>query len=223
MYETLLGRDGFRKGMDLYFQRHDGTAVTCDDFRAAMQAGSVNHPRPRLAWVPGFQSRRRDCYMTAGHSLRGFLTKRSPFFHSGASSLQRALCFWGERLILRHCARNAKIAAGRQWPRPLAVREVVLPGGHAGAEGRRHLGPGAGDLHLDAAPWLSLWSRERWRNGAPGFLFFPRRVFVSLQHVGGFAWGPGRARRGLSCSRVFLAVGRPYSNTTMLLQLNGDF
>ncbi|WP_225972565.1 aminopeptidase N [Ephemeroptericola cinctiostellae] len=36
MYETLLGRDGFRKGMDLYFERHDGTAVTCDDFRAAM-------------------------------------------------------------------------------------------------------------------------------------------------------------------------------------------
>ncbi|MHC4894489.1 MAG: aminopeptidase N, partial [Planctomycetota bacterium] len=36
MYETLLGRDGFRKGMDLYFDRHDGQAVTCDDFRAAM-------------------------------------------------------------------------------------------------------------------------------------------------------------------------------------------
>jgi len=36
MYQTLLGRDGFRKGMDLYFQRHDGQAVTCDDFRAAM-------------------------------------------------------------------------------------------------------------------------------------------------------------------------------------------
>ncbi len=36
MYQTLLGRAGFRKGMDLYFQRHDGTAVTCDDFRAAM-------------------------------------------------------------------------------------------------------------------------------------------------------------------------------------------
>ncbi|WP_343548303.1 aminopeptidase N, partial [Ralstonia sp.] len=36
MYQTLLGRDGFRKGMDLYFQRHDGHAVTCDDFRAAM-------------------------------------------------------------------------------------------------------------------------------------------------------------------------------------------
>ena len=36
MYQTLLGRAGFRKGMDLYFQRHDGTAVACDDFRAAM-------------------------------------------------------------------------------------------------------------------------------------------------------------------------------------------
>jgi aminopeptidase N len=36
MYQTLLGKEGFRKGMDLYFQRHDGQAVTCDDFRAAM-------------------------------------------------------------------------------------------------------------------------------------------------------------------------------------------
>ncbi|HJV73096.1 MAG TPA: DUF3458 domain-containing protein, partial [Noviherbaspirillum sp.] len=36
MYQTLLGRDGFRKGMDLYFRRHDGQAVECDDFRAAM-------------------------------------------------------------------------------------------------------------------------------------------------------------------------------------------
>merc|ERR1719221_2322235 len=36
MYRTLLGKEGFRKGMDLYFARHDGQAVTCDDFRAAM-------------------------------------------------------------------------------------------------------------------------------------------------------------------------------------------
>ena len=36
MYHTLVGADGFRKGMDLYFQRHDGQAVTCDDFRASM-------------------------------------------------------------------------------------------------------------------------------------------------------------------------------------------
>ncbi|MFV1992981.1 MAG: aminopeptidase N, partial [Acidiferrobacterales bacterium] len=36
MYQTLLGQAGFRKGMDLYFKRHDGQAVTTDDFRAAM-------------------------------------------------------------------------------------------------------------------------------------------------------------------------------------------
>lgn len=36
MLQTLLGRDGFRRGMDLYFQRHDGQAVTCDDFVAAL-------------------------------------------------------------------------------------------------------------------------------------------------------------------------------------------
>src|SRR3569623_1598102 len=40
MYQTLLGREGFRKGMDLYFLRHDGQAVTCDDFRAAMADAS---------------------------------------------------------------------------------------------------------------------------------------------------------------------------------------
>jgi aminopeptidase N len=36
MLHTLLGADGFRRGMDLYFERHDGQAVTCDEFRAAM-------------------------------------------------------------------------------------------------------------------------------------------------------------------------------------------
>ena len=37
MMHTLLGADGFRKGMDLYFQRHDGQAVTCEDFVRAME------------------------------------------------------------------------------------------------------------------------------------------------------------------------------------------
>ena len=37
MLHTLLGADGFRKGCDLYFQRHDGQAVTCDDFVSAIE------------------------------------------------------------------------------------------------------------------------------------------------------------------------------------------
>lgn len=41
MMHTLLGETGFRKGLDLYFKRHDGQAVTCDDFIAAM--ADANH------------------------------------------------------------------------------------------------------------------------------------------------------------------------------------
>ncbi|MGC2410679.1 MAG: aminopeptidase N [Methyloceanibacter sp.] len=36
MLQTLLGREGFRKGLDLYFERHDGEAVTVEDFVDAM-------------------------------------------------------------------------------------------------------------------------------------------------------------------------------------------
>ena len=36
MMNSLLSQEGFRKGMDLYFERHDGQAVTCDDFVNAM-------------------------------------------------------------------------------------------------------------------------------------------------------------------------------------------
>ena len=36
MMQTLVGREGFAKGMKLYFDRHDGHAVTCDDFAQAM-------------------------------------------------------------------------------------------------------------------------------------------------------------------------------------------
>lgn len=40
MYHTLLGDDGFRRGIDLYFRRHDGQAVTCEAFLAAMADAS---------------------------------------------------------------------------------------------------------------------------------------------------------------------------------------
>ena len=40
MQRNLLGAEGFRKGMDLYFRRHDGQAVTTDDFVGCMQDAS---------------------------------------------------------------------------------------------------------------------------------------------------------------------------------------
>ncbi|MGZ5181966.1 MAG: aminopeptidase N, partial [Ramlibacter sp.] len=36
MMQTLVGREGFERGITLYFQRHDGQAVTCDDFAQAI-------------------------------------------------------------------------------------------------------------------------------------------------------------------------------------------
>ena len=50
MQHLLLGDKGFRDGMDLYFARHDGQAVTCDDFVQSMQdASSVDLAQFR-AW-----------------------------------------------------------------------------------------------------------------------------------------------------------------------------
>ena len=50
MQHTLLGEEGFRAGMDEYFRRHDGQAVTCDDFVAAMESVyKAQHPEHDFA------------------------------------------------------------------------------------------------------------------------------------------------------------------------------
>ncbi|GAB2660842.1 aminopeptidase N [Vibrio panuliri] len=49
MYHTLLGEEGFQKGMQLYVERHDGTAATCEDFVKAMEdANGVDLSQFRL-------------------------------------------------------------------------------------------------------------------------------------------------------------------------------
>ena len=40
MFATMLGAEAFRRGCDLYFERFDGTAATCEDFVASMEAAS---------------------------------------------------------------------------------------------------------------------------------------------------------------------------------------
>ncbi|MBF0420393.1 MAG: aminopeptidase N [Magnetococcales bacterium] len=50
MLATLLGTDGFRRGMDDYFSRFDGQAVTVEDFLTAMSSGSGRDLRPFLLW-----------------------------------------------------------------------------------------------------------------------------------------------------------------------------
>ncbi len=50
MLHTLLGVDGFRRGTDLYFDRHDGQAVTCEDWLAAMEAATGRDLRQFRRW-----------------------------------------------------------------------------------------------------------------------------------------------------------------------------
>lgn len=50
MIHTLLGPDLFRKGSDLYFERHDGQAVTTDDFVKAMEDASGRDLRQFRLW-----------------------------------------------------------------------------------------------------------------------------------------------------------------------------
>ncbi|PHR81609.1 MAG: aminopeptidase N [Colwellia sp.] len=50
MLHTLLGKDNFRAGMDLYFKRFDGMAVTCDDFIDAMSDASNKNLKQFKLW-----------------------------------------------------------------------------------------------------------------------------------------------------------------------------
>ncbi len=53
MMQTLVGRTGFAKGMTLYFARHDGSAVTCDDFAQAIADGNPDSALAKL--LPQFK------------------------------------------------------------------------------------------------------------------------------------------------------------------------
>jgi len=48
MMQTLVGREGFARGLKLYFERHDGQAVTCDDFAQAMADANPGSELARL-------------------------------------------------------------------------------------------------------------------------------------------------------------------------------
>ena len=90
MQQTLLGQDGFRKGMDLYFKRHDGQAVTCDDFVAAMadannkdlnqfkrwysQAGT-----PKVKVVESFNGNTYQIILTQSCAATPGQSKKEPF------------------------------------------------------------------------------------------------------------------------------------------------
>ncbi len=86
MMQTLVGREGFAKGMALYFERHDGHAVTCDDFAQAIADANPASDLARLlpqfkrwysqAGTPRVQA--RGVYDAAGRSYTLTLAQSCP-------------------------------------------------------------------------------------------------------------------------------------------------
>ncbi len=81
MIQTLIGREAFRRGMDEYFRRHDGQAVTCEDFVAAMARASGFDFSQFMGWYrhPGTpQVAARGRYDAAARRYTLSFTQTSP-------------------------------------------------------------------------------------------------------------------------------------------------
>src|SRR5919204_1328453 len=83
MQYTLLGEEKFQAGMRLYFQRHDGQAVTCDDFVQAMQDASGVDLSQFKRWYDVAGTPVLDCASTFENGLLTLSVKQSmnPPFH----------------------------------------------------------------------------------------------------------------------------------------------
>lgn len=141
MQHTLLGEEGFRAGMDEYFRRHDGQAVTCDDFVAAMESVYVKqHPgrtldvfrnwyrqagTPRVSVTLDYDAAARRCTITLAQQCRPVGVERradkldkQPFHIPFAMGL---LDRQGNPILLHHDGREQETAllelttAREQW------------------------------------------------------------------------------------------------------------
>ena len=93
MINQILGADNFRKGTDLYFERHDGQAVTTEDFVKAMEdANSIDLTQfrrwysqagtPKLSVSSSFDAENRKYTLTVEQSCPATpgQVKKKPFF-----------------------------------------------------------------------------------------------------------------------------------------------
>jgi aminopeptidase N len=81
MLHTLVGEAGFRRGMDLYFERHDGQAVTCDDFVTAIGDASGRDFSQFRRWYAQAGTPRitaRGIYDAAARSYELTLSQSTP-------------------------------------------------------------------------------------------------------------------------------------------------
>ena len=117
MQHTLLGPAAFRRGMDLYFERHDGQAVTCDDFVQAMQDASGLDLTQFKRW-----------YSQAGTPvvrLAGRYDEAAQDVHARSGAGSRAVAGPARQGAVPHPARRRPARPGRR--RPAAARRRRPP------------------------------------------------------------------------------------------------
>jgi aminopeptidase N len=79
MMATMLGPERFRRGADLYFARHDGQAVTCDDFVKAMEdGGGIDLSRFRLWYSQAGTPKVKATVRQEGHDAMVALEQSVP-------------------------------------------------------------------------------------------------------------------------------------------------
>jgi aminopeptidase N len=126
MQHTLLGEEKFMAGMRLYFQRHDGQAVTCDDFVQAMQDASGVDLTQFRRWYDVAGTPVLDCsgaYADGTFTLTVRQSMNPPFHIPLAVKI-------GEREQLLHVRKSEErfsFAGLKQRPVPSLLRRFSAP------------------------------------------------------------------------------------------------
>ena len=111
MIQTLIGREGFRAGLEEYLRRHDGQAVTCEDFVAAMAACAPKVAQGTARFDPE-------------RFMRWYAEPGTP--RVAASGEYDAA---GRRYTLHFTQSNAKASAAAPYPIPIRVALYDPAGG----------------------------------------------------------------------------------------------
>ena len=137
MIETILGREGFKKGMDLYFATFDGQAITTEDFVWAMgEANGVDlsafsiwyaqHGTPQLEIQTAYEKASQTFTITFTQHVKEdkvlVIPQKIALFdahaHALALDIQGAVCLHGDTLLIEH---KTQTVTFRNIPSPPVV------------------------------------------------------------------------------------------------------
>ena len=125
MLHELLGAELFRKGTDLYFARHDGQAVTCDDFVKAMEEVSGRDLTQFRRWYAQAGTPRLQIDGSYDADARTYtLTGEAVVSRHAGAAAQGTVSYSARGFVIRRCRRAAFAAGGsaRQMSSPPTTR-----------------------------------------------------------------------------------------------------